>query len=201
LDVLSEERETEGAPSSVCEGGSWGAPVPTGLKRYYGKGDLHFLTFSCHQRLPFLGSQYARDSFLEELARVRRELVFQLVGYVVMPNHVHLLISEPERGTVSTVLQLLKQRVSRKMRKNRRNSQRAQRSFSFCDDLDAEAFWQPRFYDFNVYSSGKVKEKLNYMHANPVIRGLVKHPKDWPWSSWGFYTKGETGLIDVDGIR
>jgi putative transposase len=177
----------------LCEGGSWGAPVPTGLKRYYGKGDLHFLTFSCHRRLPFLGSQYARDSFLGELARVRRERVFLLVGYVVMPNHVHLLMSEPERGTVSTVLQLLKQRVSRKMRKNR--------SFSFCDDVETEAFWQPRFYDFNVFTGGKVKEKLNYMHANPVIRGLVKHPKDWPWSSWGFYTKGETGLIDVDGIR
>ncbi len=49
------------------------------------------------------------------------------------------------------------------------------------------AFWQARFYDFNVYSHGKKTEKLNYMHANPVIRGLVKHPRDWAWSSWGFY--------------
>lgn len=175
--------------------------MPKGLKRYYGKGDLHFLTFSCYRRLPFLGNKYARDSFLKELERVRRERVFQLVGYVVMPNHVHLLMSEPERGTVSTVLQLLKQRVSRKMRKNRRGSLRGQRSFLFCDDGEAKAFWQPRFYDFNVYSSGKMREKLNYMHANPVIRGLVKHPKDWPWSSWGFYAKGETGLIGVDRIR
>ena len=162
--------------------------MTTGLKRFYGKGDLHFLTFSCYRRLPFLGSQFARDSFLEELERVRRERPFQLVGYVVMPNHVHMLMSEPERGTVSTVLQLLKQRVSRKMRKDKTSSK-------------AAAFWQPRFYDFNVYSSGKVKEKLNYMHANPVIRRLVKHPKDWPWSSWGFYTTEETGLIAVDPIR
>ncbi len=55
-----------------------------------------------------------------------------------------------------------------------------------------------RFYDFNVYSKGKKKEKLNYMHANPVIRGLVKHPKDWAWSSWGFYYGGGGGLIAID---
>src|SRR5271155_4322370 len=56
-------------------------------------------------------------------------------------------------------------------------------------------FWQERFYDFNVYRSGKVKEKLNYMHANPVIRGLVAHPKDWPWSSWSFYFQKGKGLL------
>ena len=77
-----------------------------------------------------------------------------------------------------------------------------QKSFPFCqEEEEAKVFWQPRFYDFNVYSTGKVKEKLNYMHANPVIRRFVKHPKDWPWSSWGFYTKGESGLIEVDGVR
>ena len=65
-------------------------------------------------------------------------------------------------------------------------------------DEPLRAFWQPRFYDFNVYTRGKRREKLNYMHANPVIRGLVKHAKDWPWSSWSFHEKGEVGLIRVD---
>ena len=60
------------------------------------------------------------------------------------------------------------------------------------------AFWQARFCDFNVYSRGKKREKLNYMHANPVIRGLVKHPRDWPWSSWGFYQGGVAGLVAID---
>ena len=60
------------------------------------------------------------------------------------------------------------------------------------------AFWQARFYDFNVYTRGKMKEKLNYMHANPVVRGLVEHPKDWRWSSWGFYWGGEEGLVRID---
>ena len=79
--------------------------MPAGLKRYYGKGHLHFLTFSCYRRLPFLKTARARDIFVQELARVRDETEFDLVGYVVMPEHVHLLLSEPKKGTPSTVLQ------------------------------------------------------------------------------------------------
>ncbi len=62
------------------------------------------------------------------------------------------------------------------------------------------AFWQRRFYDFNVWSEKKLKEKLNYMHRNPVQQKLVYHPKDWPWSSWSFYEKGEDGLIRIDPV-
>ena len=59
-------------------------------------------------------------------------------------------------------------------------------------------FWQARFYDFNVYSSRKLREKLQYMHANPVERGLVKNASEWIWSSVSFYEKGETGLVRID---
>ena len=65
---------------------------------------------------------------------------------------------------------------------------------------ELEAFWQERFYDFNVFRPGKLKEKLNYMHANPVVRGLVEHPKDWPWSSWGFYFQTKRGLVEIDPV-
>jgi putative transposase len=117
---------------------------------------------------------------VKELVRVRVEYDFQLVGYVVMPNHLHLLMSEPERGTVSTVLQMLKQRVAREMRRRNRRPREGQMAFAFeCGGEKPGAFWQARFYDFNAYSKGKRKEKLNYMHANPVIRKLVKHPRDW----------------------
>ena len=60
------------------------------------------------------------------------------------------------------------------------------------------AFWQARFYDFNVYSERKRIEKLNYMQANPIHRKLVKDPKDWPWSSWGFYTRVGRVLTPID---
>jgi putative transposase len=173
--------------------------MPRGLKRYYGKGDLHFVTFSCYRRLPFLGTKKARDVFVKELARVRAEYRFLLIGYVVMPNHVHLLMSEPPKEAPSKVLQLLKQRVSRKMRKRKKTMTAGQLEFRFeKSSEEVRSFWQARFHDFNVYKSGKVKEKLNYMHANPVIRKLVKHPKEWPWSNWRHYMTGEKGLVEID---
>ena len=118
-----------------------------------------------------------------------------------MPEQVHLLISEPKKGTPSTVLQMLKQRVSQKMRRKSRNVCRKQLRLAFPEPLAGpRAFWQARFCDFNDYTNAKKREKLEYMHRNPVTRGLVEHPKDWPWSSWAFYTKGEAGRIGIDVI-
>ena len=105
--------------------------MPTGLKRYYGQGQLHFVTFSCYRRLALLATARARNMFVKELCRVRREYGFLLVGYVVMPNHVHLLMNEPKRGTPSTVMQMLKQRVSRKMRRKGRVSWKGSYHFGF----------------------------------------------------------------------
>ncbi len=105
--------------------------MPKGLKRYYGRGHLHFITFSCYGRRPLLRAVRAKNLFLKELARVRREYAFALVGYVVMPEHVHLLVSEPKKGTPSTVLQMLKQRVSRKMRQKKTGYGIAQVRFHF----------------------------------------------------------------------
>jgi putative transposase len=173
--------------------------MPAGLRRYYGKGDLHFITFSCYRRLPLLKTVRARDTFVKELGKVRDEMRFHLLGYVVMPEHIHLLMSEPPRGTPSTVLQKLKLRVARKLRKRGKHVSAGQMRLPFTETREPlRAFWQARFYDFNVYGEGKKKEKLNYMHANPVIRGLVKHPGDWRWSSWGFYRGGLPGLVAID---
>jgi putative transposase len=181
--------------------------MPDGLKRYYGKGDLHFITFSCYRRLPLLKTVRARDVFLKELGKVRDEMGFHLVGYVVMPEHVHLLMSEPKQGTPSAVLQKLKLSVARKLRKEPQdpgsNTEPGAPAVGLTRSPVGEAeeplraFWQARFYDFNVYSRGKEVEKLNYMHANPVIRGMVEHPRDWAWSSWGYYY-GEGGLLAID---
>jgi putative transposase len=173
--------------------------MPKNLKRYYGKGHLHFLTFSCYRRLPLLGTARARTLFVRALGKIRERCEFLLVGYVVMPNHVHLLISEPEKGTPSTMLKVLKQRVSRDLRSRRRRAPAGQLSLPFAwGDKELLHFWQPRFHDFNVHSAKKRREKLVYMHANPVKRGLVKNPAEWIWSSFSFYAKGEKGLVPID---
>jgi REP element-mobilizing transposase RayT len=141
-----------------------------------------------------------------------------------MPEHAHLLISEPKTANPSKVLQVLKQKVSRELgskpaplktpfetpfeaqgkqgaapAKPSRPSDPPALSFEFVDSrAQGLHFWQRRFYDFNVWSSGKVREKLEYMHANPVKRKLVQHPKHWPWSSWSHYENGREGLIAID---
>ena len=172
------------------------------LRRHYGRGDLHFVTFSCYRRRPLLGTARARNRFVRILDEVRSRHSFKLIGYVVMPEHVHLLLSEPEKGTPSTVLQVLKQKVSRALRGKGTKSVPGQLSLAFpCSAGDSAAFWQRRFYDFNVYSRKKLREKLEYMHANPVVRKLVIHPREWPWSSWPHYAKGEKGLIRIDGVE
>jgi putative transposase len=175
--------------------------MPIKLKRYYGRGDLHFLTFSCYRRLPLLRTIRARNVFVQALGKIRERHKFLLVGYVVMPDHVHLLISEPPKVTPSVVLKALKQRVSRDLRRNKRRISTTQLRLPFMSAGDGlPRFWQPRFYDFNVYSAKKKREKLEYMHANPVKRGLVKNPGAWMWSSFLFYEKGEPGLVPIDPV-
>ncbi len=150
-----------------------------GLIRFQQSRDLHFVTFSCYRRLPYLQSEYSKSIFERSLEETRRSYRFDVVGYVVMPEHVHLLVTEPERATLATALKALKQSVARRL-------------------IGAhEHFWQPRYYDFNVWSSAKRTEKLKYLHRNPVARGLVGRPEDWPWSSYRHYALGEEGVTEI----
>src|SRR5215472_3595432 len=173
--------------------------MPKGLRRYYGQGHLHFITFSCYRRLPLLKHARARDVFVKELAKLREELGFQLIGYVVMPEHVHLLISEPQRGHLRPCCRKSNCALPESCVSGEGAHLRAR---CICRSRSVESpcarFWQARFCDFNVYSERKRIEKLNYMHANPMNRRLEKHPKDWPWSSWGFYTRVGKVLVQID---
>ena len=122
-----------------------------------------------------------RDLFLKTLEDIRHRYRFYVVGYVVMPEHFHLLISEPETGDPSTVVQVLKQSVAK----------------AALGDSPERQFWQPRFYDFNVWTEKKRIEKLKYMHHNPVGRGLVREPEHWRWSSYADCALGRRGPVLV----
>jgi len=160
-----------------------------GLKRYQDAGDLHFITFSCYQRQPFLSTPTADRVFEETLEDVRRWYGLYVKGYVVMPEHVHLLISEPERSTLRVAVQMLKQIVAQKLKPGLSAS---------VDEEDAKRFWQVRYYDFNVRTRKKQIEKLRYIHRNPVHRGLVEKPEDWPWSSFLHYATGIEGVVEIE---
>jgi putative transposase len=120
-----------------------------------------------------------------------------VVGYVVMPEHIHLLLSEPENGTPSTVMQVLKQRTARALLPKARRCDPRQRKL-FGETPVRTPFGQTRFYDFNVWTNKKWEEKLRYMHDNPVKRGLAAAPEDWRWSSYRHYFLKESGPVRVN---
>lgn len=151
------------------------------LKRFQEARCLHFLTFSCHGREPRLATPLSREIFEKTLEESRKWYGFYVAGYVVMPEHVHLLITEPERAKLSIALQMLKQNVSRQMR-----------------EPEGGLFWLARYYDFNVWTEAKRIEKLRYIHRNPVARGLVGSPEDWMWSSFRHYLSGAEGVVEIE---
>jgi putative transposase len=123
-----------------------------------------------------LPPQLQNDIFLDSLELTRKRYNFEVLGYVVMPEHVHLLLSEPldeldYETPLSKALQSLKLSVSKR--------------------LAPRPFWQARYYDFNVFTHNKRVEKLKYMHRNPVTRGLVENPEDWRWSTYSHYRYNE----------
>ena len=162
--------------------------MPSRLKRFQQTNDFHFLTFSCFRRLPLFHTAAARDLFLAELEAARMRYQFGILAYVVMPEHVHLLLTEPEEVALSTALQMLKQNVSRKAKR-------------FGLYQASHAFWETRYFDFNVWTRAKQTEKLRYIHRNPVTRGLVEKPEDWVWSSFRHYLLGERGVVEIASER
>lgn len=150
--------------------------MPWALRRFQRTGDLHFVTFSCYRRQPFL-TPTRRRLFEYALEQARIKYGFYIVAYVVMPEHVHLLLSEPARSGLATAIQAMKQSVARRV---------------------GGRFWQLRYHDFNVWTRPKLIEKRRYAHRNPVARGLVASPEQWEWSSFRHYMTGERGVVEIE---
>jgi len=155
--------------------------MPYGLKRYQETHRPHFLTFSCYHRQPFFSRVSLRDIFLTCLERIRRQYRSRIYGYVVMPEHVHLLLSEPEVDVLATAIQALKVSFIRR-----------------SEHLHLVTFWQRRYFDHNVRDGDSFSQKLRYIHRNPVKRGLCKTPMDWPWSSFRHYATAEVGVVEIE---
>ena len=172
--------------------------MPARLRRAYGTGYLHFITFSCYQRRPLLGAPRCRDLFLRILEETRNRYRIVIVGYVVMPEHVHLLLSEPEESNQSVVLQVLKQRFAHELLERLRKKNVRPDGSLWNSVLERGHVWQRRFYDFVVWNRHKRVEKLRYMHENPVRRGLVASPEEWRWSSYRGYAYNENGPVVVN---
>jgi putative transposase len=129
---------------------------------------------------------HMQNEFLCALEQVRLHFQMRVYGYVVMPEHVHLLLSEPAGETLSKAMQLLKNQVSIQARREGRR-------------MAGEApFWQARYFDHNVRNHAGFATQLHYIHRNPVKRGLCHAPEDWPWSSFRAWALGEIGSVEIE---
>jgi REP-associated tyrosine transposase len=160
--------------------------MPTGLKRFHQLGQSHFVTFTCYHRFPHLADDETCQAFVVALERARRLYQFRVYGFVAMPEHAHLLISEPESGTVAKAVQALK--ISSSLRTTRA------RDCSEC----RSPLWQKRYYDRNIRDYAEFVEKLQYIHRNPVKRGLVERVEDWKWSSFRHYALHEECGVEIE---
>jgi putative transposase len=150
-------------------------------------GQYHFLTFSTYQRRRFLDSGETRDIVIEVLQKCLLTHAASCAGFVVMPDHVHALVSGEENFKISPFVQVWKKTSSYRIK--RFFERELGRYEKLCPN--GCPIWQARFYDYNIDSNEKLNEKIEYMHNNPVVVGLTDDALVWNWSSSRFYERGE----------
>mgnify|MGYP002625448905 CR=1 FL=1 len=160
-------------------------------KRFEHPNELRFLPFSCYRRLQLFNRPAIRDRFVEHLGAVQQATRFELFAWVVMPEHVHLLIvpNLPDEP-VSRVLEQLQGPFAKQVlaRWRELDAPILQR---LVDATGRHHFWQAGGgYDRNIFTSRESQEKFHYIHNNPVSRGLVDRAVDWRWSSARWYADG-----------
>jgi len=169
------------------------------------EGHAFFLTFSCYRRLSLLGRDRCKRIVLGTLDNQSWRHQVGVVGYCVMPNHVHALVRPVHAGTLSVFMQQWKRLTSSGIQGFLRLGQPD--DFSpfgkyVRDGAGAVHVWQAKYYAFNVFTPAKAVEKLEYMHNNPVRAGLVSEPWVWPWSSAASFLQGKRSpvrLVPMDG--
>ena len=181
------------------------SPPRKRCKRYNTPGDTHFLTFSCLRRQPFLTRDRTCQWLADAITSAKIKHNFQLITYVFMPEHVHLLIFPTEENySISAILKAIKQPVA----------QRAMhfvttQALAFLQKMTVEEggqqkfrFWQPGGgHDRNIFSPKELWEKINYIHRNPVARKLVPKAIDWQWSGAADFAKLRTGPLPLDNVN
>lgn len=184
--------------------------MPSRLRRSDVVGHAHFWTISCYNRLSFFWWDPVKQVAIDGLASLRQKHRICLLGYVIMPEHVHVLLFPRRRYAaepvpISRLLADFKQYVGFYGKRVLRDYWRQHRrlwSMPLNDwasgRLPEQAFWTTRGYDFDLYGREKVYEKLEYCHNNPVRRGLVAHAVDWQWSSCRFFELGERSVLAMD---
>jgi putative transposase len=119
-----------------------------------------------------------------------------------MPEHVHLVVLPPDEQRLGLEIGRLKSLAARDMlpQLSALHGQKTDRLYVTRNGQRRRVFWQSRCYDHNCRTPETAREKIHYCHNNPVIRGLVKSPGDWPWSSYRWYEDMDGVELEIDGV-
>lgn len=170
---------------------------------YDNLGTARFITLSCYRRLRLLQTEDVINIILEELEACRIKYDFQILGYVIMPNHVHLIIYPEENLKIGSVIgEIKKASAYRIISQWKQKDNKILRKIIVPQGRrQTYAFWLPRCYDHNCRTPEVVREKINYCHNNPVKAGLVTEPGQWRWSSYGSYHGERNGIVQVTPVE
>ena len=170
-------------------------------KRYNFPGHCHELTFSCYRRQPFLGFEQSRIFLSEAIKKAQLKHSFTVWAYVFMPEHVHLLIYPLKKEySISSILLSIKQPVSRRMKQYAQTEKPKLLKLTTTGLKSSPfRFWQAGGgYDRNITNIDTAINVIRYIHNNPLRRKLVKHPKEWLYSSYKDWENDEKGPIAID---
>jgi len=157
-------------------------------------GHARFVTFSCYQRLPLLNDPKTRDAFVEQIEFQRGKHQIRIAAWVIMPEHVHIILCPPD-GQIGSSLRSIKQGFARSMLARWKTNQSSIIQ-SLIDPRGDAHFWQRGGgYDRNINDLDDLNEKIEYIHSNPIRRGLVKQPTQWVWSSACDYAGGKGPIM------
>jgi putative transposase len=147
------------------------------------RGHAHFITFSCYKRRRLLDDDRAKGIVAHFLADGLRKIDGACMGFMIMPDHVHALLFFNQSGMLSRFIQQWKRMLSIRLKEFLKNHLP-----SYAATIDPrDPIWQARYYDFNVFTGQKAREKPEYMHNNPVRKGLVPHAEEWRYGSAMWY--------------
>ncbi len=173
------------------------------LRHYDHLGTARFVTFSCYHRYQLLTSTDDIRTVLSVLSTVREKHKMHILGYVIMPEHVHLVIVPSDGAKLGTLIGEMKSLSARAILAKWRERDSTVLPKLTCEDSKGiqYQFWQPRCYDHNCRTPETVLEKIRYCHENPVKRRLVNEPGQWPWSSYRWYHGLDGVELEIDGYE
>lgn len=173
------------------------------LKHHNQVAGARFVTFCIHKQLPVLTNNVFRQFVVDSIIEAKDKFKFKILGYVIMPEHVHLVFVPAKNHKVGTIIGDIKSRSAKLILELlRQNQSPLLRQLKVIRNrLIRYVVWQRRCYDHICRTEEAVREKVNYCHNNPVKRGLVKIPGDWRWSSYRFYNGYDDYIIEIDKLE